>query len=66
MAKATVHNTPVIRLELNADEAFWLRALLQNPIGGQGLDEEDAWNREHREAIFSVLPSESRLRRSAD
>lgn len=62
MAKATVHSTPVVRLELTADEALWLRALLQNPIGGETLTEEDPWNREHREAIFSALPFEATLR----
>jgi hypothetical protein len=60
MAKATVHNTPVVHLELTADEALWLRALLQNPIGGE--EDEYERNRKPRESIFSALPLETTLR----
>lgn len=62
MAKATVHNTPVVHLELTADEALWLRALLQNPIGEESVLSELEQDREHREAIFSALPFEATLR----
>lgn len=52
MAKSTYRVQ--IFLELDRDEANYLRALLQNPDGC----DEDLFNRKHREAIFAAIPSE--------
>lgn len=62
MAKSTIRATVV--LELPADEARWLRALLQNPIRTDEHSEplEDPRDARFRESIFSALPSDATLR----
>jgi hypothetical protein len=60
MANAQVRTITTVVLELSPEEAAWLRALVQNPIGCEvnGFQpDEDSQNREIREAIFSALPS---------
>lgn len=62
MAKSTC--TVHITLELDRDEATWLRALLQNPINHSNLEDirdaadEDPQDCKYREAIFAAIPSE--------
>jgi|GEM_PF-4133287 len=55
MAKS--HLSVTIHLELSADEAQWLRALLLcYPIGEESVLSEPEHDREHRKAIFDALP----------
>ena len=64
MAKSQIRLTPTVCLELSAEEATWLRALLQNPIGAlqdPPSDYEDEFERRIRSAIFEALPSETTL-----
>ncbi len=60
MAKSKTRTTPVISLELSAEEAYWLKAYLQNSIGAHfdpPSDYERQEDRTTRMAIFEALPS---------
>ena len=52
MAKSTTHVH--ITLELTREEATWLHAYLQNPLGLSPEDEGE-YTRQQREAIFAAL-----------
>jgi hypothetical protein len=61
MASASIHRATVVHLDLTVAEASWLRALLQNPIGGEDPALEDPWNSEPRLAVFEALPDTNTL-----
>jgi hypothetical protein len=41
-----------IKLELNSDEAEWLRNIMQNPLHGQHIDNEASYDRIMRAHFF--------------
>lgn len=58
MAKASIRTSFTHHLELSSEEANWLCALVQNPIGQEinGFPpEEDARDRRIRQGIFDAL-----------
>jgi hypothetical protein len=57
MATSTIRTALI--LELSEDEACWLRAVLQNPVGGVSPDQEDPFNNRHRTAIFNAIPHDT-------
>jgi hypothetical protein len=60
MASSKISTIITVTLELSSREAAWLRALLQNPIGCEvnGFQpDEEPFERNIREAIFSALPT---------
>ena len=56
MAKSEVHRQVDIKLWLTPDEAYWLKAICQNPIG-VAYEEELESDRLKRESFFRALPS---------
>jgi len=48
-------------LELNEEEASWLRGLMQNPIHVNALDEEEDEDREMRRKFFDAVEDAGRL-----
>jgi hypothetical protein len=60
MASSKIRTTTIVTLELSSEEAAWLRALVQNPIGCEANGwpfDEPAQDRSIRKAIFSALPA---------
>lgn len=55
MAISTFQKRIVVVLELEKDEADWLRTALQNPLYETYPDNEDPQAKKHRESIFNAL-----------
>lgn len=49
-------------LELNEEEASWLRAVMQNPINLELLQTEDEYDTDMRSKFFSAVESAGRPR----
>ena len=47
-------------LDLNEEEACWLRATMQNPLFNQNPDEEDQHDKEMRMKFFSAVEKAGR------
>ena len=45
----------VVNLKLNIDEARWLTTIMQNPLHGESLAEEDETNATMRRDLFDAL-----------
>lgn len=63
MAKASIRTSITLHLELSSEEATWLRALVQNPIGQEvnGFPpDEDAQERMIRTSIFNAICNSTR------
>jgi hypothetical protein len=55
MATSRHVSNPATELRLSATEASWLKAVLQNPIGGIEPLEEDPFDKRIRQEIFNCL-----------
>jgi hypothetical protein len=55
MAKAIGKTSISITIELSAEEAKWLKAVMQNPLKGESPVEEDDGNFTKRSEIFTTL-----------
>lgn len=55
MATSRQVSNPTTELTLSATEASWLKAVLQNPIGGIEPPEEDPFDERVRLEIFNCL-----------
>jgi len=53
MIRVDIQKDVVITLTLGAEEALWLKSLMQNPIGEQGEEEQ---SRKIRSQLFQELP----------
>ena len=58
--KNKVHTMKTYVLELNEEEATWLRGLMQNPFNGQSPDEEDKRDSQLRRAFFDAVEGAGR------
>lgn len=56
--KSKINTKTTILLELEEDEAKWLRDLLQNPLHGLSPDEEPAEDRMMRGLFFRNLEND--------
>ena len=52
--EANIINEPEFILKLNKEEALWLRALMQNPIGVE-YEDEDPQDKKMRATFFSAV-----------
>ena len=57
MATSRQVANPTTELTLSATESLWLKAVLQNPIGGIEPTEEDPFDERIRLEIFNCLQS---------
>lgn len=48
-------------LELNEEEATWLRAIMQNPLFDVGVDQEEDGDREMRRKFFDAVQDAGRF-----
>lgn len=55
--KSKVHTMKTYVLELNEEEAIWLRGVMQNSLHGQSPTEEPAEDRKMRQAFFGAVES---------
>ena len=56
MAKSEVQRQVDIKLWLTPDEAYWLKALCQNPIDVRFPQDELESDKLKRESLFEALP----------
>jgi len=55
MAKSSITLDVTVTLELNEDEARWLRSVMQNPLYDVEYKNEDPDDRKNRETLFTAL-----------
>lgn len=58
--KTKIHTMKTYVLELNEEEAIWLRGLMQNPLYNLSPDQEENSNNRMRMAFFNAVKSAGR------
>ena len=55
MAKSSITLDVTVTLELNEDEATWLRSVMQTPLYDDENENEEPDDRKYRETLFTAL-----------